>query len=172
MAGIIGFSCTLYWIQQGGPVRRYRRILASRPEAYLGDEGFYANGEYTPWAMYGNYLLGATVDDAPSAHLLLKYQVYSRYDSGIRYKRIPIPEGHSTDVPFILQKLAIRFRRPLLSKTPREMQHNARVSPASAGRSTLRQPMMGFYLCEQRTPLRGALRRSASPPSFPQFANS
>ena len=41
-------------IDRHKPQRQYRRMLSAPPEAYLGDEGLFCNGEYSQWIFSGS----------------------------------------------------------------------------------------------------------------------
>jgi hypothetical protein len=109
VSGLTGFVILLvivaYGFKRTNFDRRYRRLLAASPETWLGDEGLFCNGAYTPWILSGKYLLKATSASDPPARMTLVFQSFNGSSSMLVTQRIPIPEGHFSDLPMLQQKL-------------------------------------------------------------------
>ena len=107
--GLIGLIILLvllaWWFKRTNFDRRYRRLLEAAPEAWLGDEGLFCNGAYTPWILSGKYLLRATAASDPLPCVTLTFQSTSGTASVLVTQRIPIPDGHLPDLPLLQQKL-------------------------------------------------------------------
>ena len=54
--------------------RLRRKLAASQPEAYLGPDGLYANGEFNPWLSTGIFLLEASLDTREPRSLLFNFE--------------------------------------------------------------------------------------------------
>jgi hypothetical protein len=93
------------WIGRGACERRYRRLLAAPPEAYLGDEGLFCNGEYAPWILSGGYLVEASAPRDAPARLVMVFRTFNGSSSTLVARRIPIPEGQAPDLEALQQKL-------------------------------------------------------------------
>jgi hypothetical protein len=112
VSGLSGFLILLtlvaYWFKRTNFDRRYRRLLAAQPEAWLGDEGLFCNGAYTPWILSGRYLLKATAAinpvDAPP-RLTLIFESFNGSSSTQITHRVLIPDGHIPDLPMLQEKL-------------------------------------------------------------------
>jgi len=98
----------LTWAARREPERRYRRMLASRPEAYLGADGLLCSGEYAPWVLSGNYLVEAAALRDPPGRLVLSFEAFNGKIAGRRAKLIPIPEGKEGDLDLLQQQLRAR----------------------------------------------------------------
>jgi hypothetical protein len=94
-----------YWFKGTNFDRRYRRLLAAAPDTWFGDEGMFCNGAYMPWILSGRYLLKATVALDQPARLILVFESFNGATSTQITQRIPIPDGHITDLPMLQQKL-------------------------------------------------------------------
>jgi hypothetical protein len=109
VGGLTGFVVVLvlvaYWFKRTNFNRRYRRLLAAPPETWLGDEGLFCNGEYAPWILSGRYLLKATAAIDQPARLTLIFESFNGTSSTQITQRIPIPDGHFSDLPVLQQKL-------------------------------------------------------------------
>jgi hypothetical protein len=122
VGGLSGFLILLtavaYWFKRTNFDRRYRRLLAAQPETWLGDEGLFANGAYTPWILSGRYLLKATATLNPAAlnpaalnpvdappHLTLIFESFNGSSSTQITHRVLIPDGHIADLPMLQEKL-------------------------------------------------------------------
>ena len=110
LGGLSGFIIFLtlvaYWFKRTNFDRRYRRLLSAAPEAWFGDEGVFCNGAYTPWILSGRYLLKATAAMDQPARLTLVFESFNGTSSTQITQRIPIPDGHLTDLPVLEQKLS------------------------------------------------------------------
>lgn len=102
---IVVLTPVAYWFKLTNFDRRYRRLLAAHPETWLGDEGFFSNGKYTPWILSGRYLLKATASSDPPPHLTLIFQTFGGYSSTQIAQRVLIPDDHLADLPMLQQKL-------------------------------------------------------------------
>ncbi len=102
---IVLLALVAYWFDRTNFDRRYRRLLKASPESWFGDEGVFANGTYTPWILSGRYLLTATAAIDQPARLMLVFESFNGSSSTQITQRIPIPDGHLTDLPVIEQKL-------------------------------------------------------------------
>ncbi len=102
---IILLALVAYWFKCTNFERRYRRLLAAAPEAWLGDEGVFCNGTYMPWILSGRYLLKATAAMDQPARLTLVFESFNGASSRQITQRIPIPDGHLADLPALQQKL-------------------------------------------------------------------
>jgi hypothetical protein len=98
VAILFGVTAFLTGLARHQPERRYRRMLSSRPEAFLGAEGLYCSGEYAPWHMGSSSLLEATAVLEPPVRLVLSFSNTSRSGSNQVTRLIPIPEGSEGDV--------------------------------------------------------------------------
>ena len=54
--------------------RLHRKLAAAQPEAYLGPDGLYANGEFNPWLSAGIFLLEASLDTREPRSLLFRFE--------------------------------------------------------------------------------------------------
>jgi hypothetical protein len=109
VSGLTGFIVLLtlvaYWFKNANFDRRYRRLLLAAPEAWFGDEGLFCNGNYMPWILSGRYLLKATAANGPLPELTLTFQSFNGSSSSLITQRIPIPDGHISDLPMLQEKL-------------------------------------------------------------------
>jgi hypothetical protein len=109
VGGLTGFLILMvivaYWFKRTNFERRYRRLLAAAPEAWFGEEGLFCNGQYIPWILSGRYLLKASASSGPPACLTLVFQSFNGSSSVLVTHRIPIPDGHASDLPILQQKL-------------------------------------------------------------------
>jgi protein-S-isoprenylcysteine O-methyltransferase Ste14 len=109
VSGLTGFVILLvllaYWFKRTNFDRRYRRLLASAPEAWFGDEGLFCNGTYMPWILSGRYLLKATVAADPPARVMLVFQSFNGSSSVLVTQRIPIPDDHVSDLRVLQGKI-------------------------------------------------------------------
>ena len=112
VGGLTGFILLLvlvaYWFKRTNFDRRYRQLLAAAPETWFGDEGLFCNGAYTPWILSGRYLLKATAASDSPARVTLVFQSFNGTSSIEITQRVPIPDGQSTDLPLLQQKLNSR----------------------------------------------------------------
>ncbi len=110
VGGLTGFIILLalvaYWFKRTNFDRRYRSLLAAAPESWFGDEGVFCNGTYMPWILSGRYLLKATAAIDQPARLTLVFESFNGSTSRQITQRIPIPDGHLTDLPMLEQKLS------------------------------------------------------------------
>jgi len=110
VGGLTGFLLLLvlvaYWFKRTNFDRRYRRLLAAEPESWFGDEGLFCNGTYMPWILSGRYLLKATTAMDQPARLMLIFESFNGSSSTQITQRIPIPDGHITELPMLQQKLS------------------------------------------------------------------
>jgi hypothetical protein len=98
----------LTWVARNEPEWRYRRMLAARPEAYLGADGIFCSGEYLPWILSGNPLAEAAALRDPPGRLVLSFDAFQG-DGTTRVARlIPIPEGCEPDLDSLQQHLRRR----------------------------------------------------------------
>ncbi len=108
-AGLMSFAVLLmlvaWWFKRTNFDRRHRWLLAAAPEAWFGDEGLFCNGAYTPWILSGRYLLKASAASDPPARLTLAFQSFNGTSSVLVTQRVPIPDGHLSDLPLLQQKL-------------------------------------------------------------------
>ena len=95
-----------YWFKRTNFDRRYRRLLAAAPESWFGEEGVFCNGTYMPWILSGKYLLKATAAMDQPARLILIFESFNGSSSTQITQRIPIPDGHITELPMLQQKLS------------------------------------------------------------------
>jgi hypothetical protein len=109
VSGLTGFVMLLvlvaYWFKRTNFDRRYRRLLVVAPEAWFGDEGLFCNGAYTPWILSGKYLLKATAASDPPARVMLVFQSFNGTSSVLITLRIPIPDGNTSDLQVLQQRL-------------------------------------------------------------------
>ena len=109
VSGLTAFVLLLmlvaWWFKLTNFDRRYRRLLAAAPEAWFGNEGLFCNGAYTPWILSGKYLLKATAASDPPACVTLTFQSTNGTSSVLVAQRIPIPDGHFSDLQLLQQKL-------------------------------------------------------------------
>jgi len=102
---LVVLTLVAWWFKRTNFDRRYRRLLAAAPEAWFGDEGLFCNGAYTPWILSGKYLLRATAASDPLPCVTLTFQSTSGTASALVTQRIPIPDGHLSDLPLLQQRL-------------------------------------------------------------------
>ena len=93
------------WSSRGDPERHYRRLRTAPLEAYFGAEGFFCNGEYSPWILSGKFLVEASAATDPPARLVLTFETFTGRTSVRVAKRIPIPDGHMSDLALLQEKL-------------------------------------------------------------------
>jgi hypothetical protein len=93
------------WAVRCEPERRYRRMLTARREAYMGADGFYCSGEYSPWIRDGSYLMEATAMHDPPARLVLTFDSFTGTGAMYNARMIPIPEGCEGDLDMLQQQL-------------------------------------------------------------------
>jgi hypothetical protein len=104
----------LYWVQQTGFDRRFRRLMGlaeAERESYLGGEGVFCNGVFTPWVLSGKYLVEAyAVDDAknPPMRLVLVFQSFNGQSSTKVVQRVLVADGGLADLPVIRQRLRVK----------------------------------------------------------------
>jgi hypothetical protein len=60
--------------QKNAAPRLRRKLLTAQPEAYIGPDGLYANGEYNPWLSTGIFLLEASLDARDPRSLLFRFE--------------------------------------------------------------------------------------------------
>jgi hypothetical protein len=108
-SGLTGFIIVLtlgaHWFKGTNFDRRYRRLLAAQPETWIGDEGLFCNGKYTPWILSGRYLLKATAASDPPPRLTLIFESFNGSSSTQITQRVLIPDGHLSELPMLEQKL-------------------------------------------------------------------
>ncbi len=102
---IILLTLVAYWFKRTNFDRRYRRLLMAAPETWFGNEGLFCNGIYMPWILSGRYLLKATAANDPLPELSLTFQSFNGTSSTLIIQRIPIPDGHVSDLPMLQEKL-------------------------------------------------------------------
>jgi hypothetical protein len=109
LGGLTGFLLLMvlvaYWFKNTNFNRRYRRLLAAAPETWLGDEGVFCNGAYTPWTLSGRYLLKATAAMDQPARLMFVFESFNGSSSREITQRVLIPDGSVIDLPMLQQKL-------------------------------------------------------------------
>ena len=109
VGGLTGFVILLalvaYWFKSTNFDRRYRRLLAAAPETWLGDEGIFCNGAYTPWTLSGRYLLKATAAMDQPPRLMFVFEWYNGSSSREITQRVLIPDGSIAELPMVQQKL-------------------------------------------------------------------
>jgi hypothetical protein len=102
---IILLTVMAYWFKSTNFDRRYRRLLLAAPEAWFGDEGLFCNGTYMPWILSGRFLLKASAASDPQPELTLTFQSFNGGSSTLITQRIPIPDGHISDLLTLQEKL-------------------------------------------------------------------
>ena len=112
--GIMLLVVWINWFNRRYCERRYRRLLAAPPEVYFGDEGLFANGEYTQWIFSGSYLKEMDAVSNPPLRLGLLFQTFNGSSSALVARRIPIPEGHESDLEILQQKLRVTCPKAIL----------------------------------------------------------
>lgn len=80
--------------------RRYRKLVASIPETYIGSEGIYSGGEFTPWSLSGSYLVEAVTQPHTPAHINFVFQT-----NRVETRRVLIPPGHDADLELLQRNL-------------------------------------------------------------------
>jgi hypothetical protein len=98
----------LMWAARREPERRYRRMMAARPEAYLGAEGLFCSGEYSPWILSGNYLVEAAALRDPPGRIVLSFEAFTGRSTARLARLIPIPEGREGDLDVLQRQLHAR----------------------------------------------------------------
>ncbi len=97
VGGLTGFVILLalvaYWFKCTNFDRRYRRLLAATAETWLGDEGIFSNGAYTPWTLSGRYLLKVTAAMDQPARLMFVFESFNGSSSREITQRVLIPDG-------------------------------------------------------------------------------
>jgi len=129
LAGI--FSCIALWFL-GYKARRFdygRTVLQANPwfhwvytaedlqgfkgikpgadsETWIGPDGLLFNGKYAPWALFVYQLVRAVTNNDPPPSLDFTFKQTSLGNTtSLDVFHIPIPEGHSSEVELIDQKL-------------------------------------------------------------------
>jgi len=109
VGGLTGFVILLalvaFWFKSTNFDRRYRRLLAAAPETWLGDEGVFCNGAYTPWTLSGRYLLKATAAMDQPGRLMFVFESFNGSSSREITQRVLIPDGPAIDLAVLQQKL-------------------------------------------------------------------
>jgi hypothetical protein len=95
------------------PARLRVRLGRVAPEAYLGHDGLFCDGTYTPWLGIGEYLSSATIDVRPPRSLVFNFDkaMVSPYSIGrsvpVQFC-VPIPAAGDADVARLQQELSAR----------------------------------------------------------------
>jgi hypothetical protein len=88
------------------PGRRLRVLRAAPPEAWLGSEGVFCNGEYTPWILSGRYLIGAAAESGPPAAVVLTFESFNGSTSYKIFRRVLVPPDRAPELAPLDKKLA------------------------------------------------------------------
>jgi hypothetical protein len=105
---VLLLSATLLtWAVRREPERRYRRMLTARREAYMGIDGLYCGGEYSPWILSGSYLVEAAAVHDPPARLVLTFDCFAGSGTAHVARVIPIPDGCESDLDALQQQLRV-----------------------------------------------------------------
>jgi hypothetical protein len=112
-------AALITWAARCEPERRYRRMLTARREAYLGADGLYCSGEFSPWVLSGNYLVEAAAIHDPPVRLVLTFDKPAGNSTTRIARMIPIPDGCEHDLSVLENLLrascpeaAIHFTAP------------------------------------------------------------
>jgi hypothetical protein len=90
------------------------RLLKADPEVYFGNQGIFADGEFTPWITISNYLLDASMDERPPRSLCLKFEKTIPGGAGnqvvVELICLPLPPGDRVpgDLARLQQELSKR----------------------------------------------------------------
>ena len=107
-AALLVSATSITWLARREPERRYRRMMAARPETYIGADGLYCSGEYSPWILSGNYLVEADALHDPPGRLLLSFDSFHGNGTPRVSRLIPIPEGREDDLQLLQEQLRTR----------------------------------------------------------------
>jgi hypothetical protein len=88
--------------------RHYRRVVSSPPEIYLGEEGVYYEGSFTPWVSSGKYLIEATSTRIAPACIALDFQSFIGGSSRLISLCLPMPSGSFPELATIQAQLGVR----------------------------------------------------------------
>jgi hypothetical protein len=75
------------------PRRVFSTLTKAEPEAYFGQEGVFANGEFTPWLTGGIYLLGAWMDEHKPRSLVMQFSKTASNQTTTVDLSLPLPSG-------------------------------------------------------------------------------
>jgi hypothetical protein len=91
---------------KSAPHRTLAKLSKVPPEAYFGDEGVFADGEFTPWLTVGVFLLSASVDNNTPRSLVLTFSKSMGNTIVQSNLALPIPTG--ADLSTLQQNLSTR----------------------------------------------------------------
>lgn len=88
-------------------------LLAAEPDAYLGHDGIFADGTFTPWLNVSIYLTSATIDDRAPRSLLFVFEKvvpnpYGATQPIAIHQAVLIPANAAADLTRLQHELAAR----------------------------------------------------------------
>lgn len=102
---------------KGASGRLRTTLLKAAPQAYIGREGLFSDGDFTTWFSSSIYLTSASIDERPPRSLIFRFtkfvgrNPYSlNFSSGYATvdRRVLIPPGAESDVVRLQQELSAR----------------------------------------------------------------
>ena len=112
VAGIALFFVAIIFLGQRGdksaPHRTLAKLSKVPPEAYFGDEGIFADGEFTPWLTVGVYLLSASVDNNAPRSIVLTFSKSVGNTIVHSDLALPLPTNPEPDLATLQQHLSTR----------------------------------------------------------------
>jgi hypothetical protein len=112
--GIALFFVVIIILGQRGdksaPQRTFAKLSKVAPEAYFGEEGIFADGEFTPWLTVGVFLLSASMDDREPRSLVLCFSRSTANQISAVNLSLPLPTGDhiAADLATLQQHLTTR----------------------------------------------------------------
>ena len=95
---------------KNAPKRVFSSLTKVEPEAYFGQEGVFADGEFTPWLTVAIYLLGAWMDERTPRSLVMQFSKTASNQTTTVDLSLPLPTGVSVagDLAKLQQELSAR----------------------------------------------------------------
>jgi hypothetical protein len=113
VAGIFLLFVLIIFLGQRSDKSAPHRVLAklskAPPEAYFGDEGVFADGDFTPWLTVGVFLLSASVDNNAPRSIVLRFSKSVGNTIVQSDLALPLPTDHpDADLATLQQHLSAR----------------------------------------------------------------
>jgi hypothetical protein len=95
---------------KNAPTKVRSQLVQVKPEAYFGQEGVFANGEFTPWITGGIYLLGAWMDERQPRSLVMQFCKMASNQTTTVDLSLPLPPGErvTSDLAKLQRELSAR----------------------------------------------------------------
>jgi hypothetical protein len=97
-------------VDKNAPRRVFSTLTKAEPEAYFGQDGVFADGEFTPWLTVGVYLLDARLDERPPRSLVMQFSKTVGNQETTVDLSLPLPpeERVTGDLAKLQQELSAR----------------------------------------------------------------